>query len=199
MNTAIVILAAGNSSRMGKPKQLLKFNGQTLLDLVINETLKTNFRPVIVVLGAYEEEIKKTQSHAGAIYVVNKDWEDGMSSSISSGLNSALKIDSEIENVIITVADQAYISSQIFEDLVRKHHQVNKNIIASAYLDTAGTPALFNKKYFKELMTLKGTDGAKKIIKRNIDDATTIPFELGRVDIDTQQDYKDLINNINKQ
>jgi len=195
MSTAIVILAAGNSSRMGKPKQLLKFNGHTLLDLVITESLNTKFRPVVVVLGAYETEIKQASTNPEVIYAVNESWQNGMSSSISFGLKTALSIDSQIDNTIITVADQAHISSEIFNELQSKQEQSQKNIVASAYSQTTGTPALFNKKYFKELLALNGANGAKSLIKQHADDTTTIPFEMGNIDIDTETDYNNLINN----
>lgn len=195
MSTAIVILAAGDSSRMGRPKQLLKFNGQTLLNTVIIESLKTIFRPVVVVLGAYAVEIQQASANPDVIYSVNKDWENGMSSSISLGLKVALENNPKIEDVIITVADQAHISWEIFEELRSKQEKSQKNIVASAYAQTTGTPALFNKKYFEELLTLNGAKGAKSLIKQYVEDTTTIPFELGHIDIDTETDYNNLINN----
>lgn len=195
MSTAIVILAAGNSSRMEKPKQLLKFNGQTLLNIVITESLKTKFRPVVVVLGAYAAEIKQTSTNPEVIYSVNKDWKNGMSSSISSGLKTVLGSNPEIENAIITVADQVHISSEIFEALQSKQEQTQKNIVASAYAQTTGAPTLFNKKYFEKLLALNGTIGAKSLIKKYVDDTVTIPFELGNIDIDTETDYNNLIHN----
>jgi len=195
MSTAIVILAAGSSSRMGKPKQLLDFNGQTLLNIVIRESLKTKFRPVVVVLGAYAAEIKQASTNQEVIYSFNEDWENGMSSSISFGLKVALENNPKIENVILTVADQVHISSDIFEELQSKQEQSKKNIVASAYSQTTGTPTLFNKKYFDNLLVLSGSNGAKSLIKQYVDDTTTIPFELGNIDIDTETDYNNLINN----
>lgn len=194
MSTAIIILAAGNSSRMGQPKQLLRFNGHTLLDNVINESLKTKFRPVVVVLGAYAAAIKQASANKDVVYAINKDWESGMSSSISFGLKTALNIDAEIENAIITVADQVHISSEILEELHRKQQLTKKNILAAAYSQTTGTPALFNKRYFGELLTLTGKNGAGRLIKQYIDDTATIPFELGKFDIDTETDYNNLIS-----
>jgi len=195
MNTAIVILAAGNSSRMGKPKQLLKFNGQTLLNIVITESLKTKFRPVVVVLGAYAAEIKQTSTNPEVIYSFNQDWENGMSSSISLGLKVVMENNPKIENVILTVADQVHISSEILEALQSKQEHSQKNIVASAYSQTTGTPTLFNKKYFDNLLVLRGSNGAKSLIKQYPDDTVTIPFELGNIDIDTETDYNNLIHN----
>ena len=193
MSTAIIILAAGNSSRMGKPKQLLSYNGQTLLNIVISESVKTNFNPIVVVLGAHAKEIAQSAINPGVVYAVNEGWENGMSSSISFGLKTALNINYEIENAIFTVADQVHISAEIIEQLDHVHQTEEKNIVTSAYAQTTGTPTLFNKKYFEELLNLTGETGAKSLIKENTDDTATIPFELGKVDIDTETDYKNLI------
>ncbi|WP_316826211.1 nucleotidyltransferase family protein [Pedobacter miscanthi] len=195
MHTAIIILAAGNSSRLGKPKQLLTYNGFTLLDIVIKEALKTTFRPVIVVLGAYAAEIIKSSHHPEITYVNNQEWEKGMSSSIATGLKTALILNLEIENAIIAVADQVHISSEIFETLVQTKQKSHKNIVTCAYAQTLGTPVLFNKNYFEELLKLNGQSGAKSLIQKHIDDAVSIHFEMGKIDIDTEKDYNNLINN----
>ncbi|WP_316803714.1 nucleotidyltransferase family protein [Pedobacter nototheniae] len=194
MNTAIIILAAGNSSRMGKPKQLLKFNGQTLLELVTNQALKTSCRPIIVVLGAYADEIRKQHHHLEVIYVFNEDWEKGMSSSIAKGVTKTLENDILTENVIITVADQVYIDSTVLEKLVVKHQSNGKSIVTCTYAQTTGTPTLFNKKHFEELLNLDGQSGAKTIIKNHPEDLATVNFEAGAIDIDTETDYNKIIN-----
>lgn len=194
MDTAIIILAAGNSSRMGRPKQLLTLNGQTFLAIVTNEALKTDFRPVIIVVGANAEEISQQHPNPKVIYARNEHWQNGMSSSISTGLAAVLNDAPDIENVIIAVADQVHISSDVFEALNKKK-QSNHHIVACDYQQTIGTPTLFNKKYFGELLNLKGPKGARGLIEQNIDDTITVPFELGSIDIDTETDYNHLINN----
>lgn len=195
MSSAIIILAAGNSSRLGKPKQLLTYQGQTLIDITIAASVKTEFHPIVVVLGAYAEEIKQRSAGAEVFYAVNERWENGMSSSISFGLQTALAIEPKIENAIFTVADQVHIKAEIFEQLNTVHQSTLKNIITCAYAETTGTPALFNKKYFKELLNLTGETGAKNLLKTHGDDTVNIPFELGKIDIDTEADYNNLINN----
>lgn len=195
MQTAIIILAAGNSSRLGKPKQLLTYNGHTLLDIVIAESLKTKFYPIIVVLGAYAEDIQQQSVNNNVVYAINQNWEDGMSSSIAFGLKTALNLYPDIENVILTVADQVHLSSVILEELNHKQQLTGKNIATAAYAQTTGTPSLFNKKYFEDLLNLNGQNGAKALIKHYIDDVVSVPFELGKVDIDTETDYNNLINN----
>ena len=194
MDTAIIILAAGNSSRMGKPKQLLPYHGKTLLDIAISAALDTTFRPVVVVLGAYAKEILEIPGDPGVIYAENQNWEQGMSSSIAFGLRKLLAENPSVENAIFTVADQVHISGSILRELHAKHQAVQQNIITCSYGQTTGTPALFNKKYFEELCNLNGPNGAKALIKQYIDDVASIPFEKGEIDIDTEKDYNNLIN-----
>ena len=193
METAVIILAAGNSSRLGSPKQLLHYQGKTLLEIISFEALKTDCKPIIVVLGAYAKEIMLKHNHSDIMYIVNKSWEKGMSSSIAKGLSALLNLQKEIENVIIAVSDQVFIKGEIFENLVEKQISSKKGIISSTYAKTTGTPTLFNKKYFEQLLSLSGTKGARKIVSENMNDTATIPFEMGYVDIDTMNDYNNLI------
>ena len=104
------------------------------------------------------------------------------------------KEDPAIENVIIAVSDQAFINSGILEGLLAKKELSGKNIVASSYAQTTGTPVLFNKKYFDQLIALKGNKGAKKILEQYPADTETIPFKQGHIDIDTEKDYNNLIN-----
>jgi len=188
-----MILAAGNSSRMGKPKQLLSYNGKTFLDIAITEALKTNFRPVVIVLGAYAEEIKNHCSNPQVHYCINENWHEGMSSSIKVGLKNI--IDNYTENIIIAVADQVHLTSEILNALKVELSSSNKGIVTASYAGISGTPVLFSRKYFQELLNLAGQSGAKKIIDANVEDSATISFDQGVIDIDTPADYNDLINN----
>jgi len=193
MRTGIIILAAGNSSRLGKPKQLLPFKGKTLLEHTYSAAVDANLSPVMIVLGAFPDEILDAHQHLNAQFYINENWTKGMSASISSGICQMLQTNPEVEQVILSVADQPFISAQIFSKLIEKQRATQKNIISSTYSDTAGSPTLFNKKYFEALMQLEGRTGAKNIIEQFADDAETISFELGYVDVDTEKDYKNLI------
>ncbi len=194
MKTGIIILAAGSSSRLGRPKQLLNYKGKTLLQTVINEALETNCQPVIVVLGAHAKEITALHQYNEINMVINENWETGMASSIITGLSTIIKDNSEVESIIIAVADQVFIKKSNFNNLIEKQKETGKNIIASTYAETMGTPVLFKKDYFEALLSLKGAEGAKKILKQYHQDVETVVFEHGGIDIDTETDYDNLIS-----
>src|SRR6476661_3693752 len=154
-NTAIIILAAGSSSRFGNTKQLLHFNGRTLLQHAIQEATEARAEPIVVVTGANADEILKKIKSEKIEIVFNKDWEQGMASGIVSGLKKAITLNNTIEKAIIAVCDQPFISSSLFQQLYQKQNESAKHIVACTYADTIGTPALFTQNYFDVLMRLK--------------------------------------------
>jgi molybdenum cofactor cytidylyltransferase len=190
----IIILAAGASSRMEQPKQLLAYHRESILSHTIAEAQKS-LMPVIVVLGANAQVIKAEIKNVEVEIVVNEDWKSGMSSSIKAGLQKALANFEEMQNCILAVCDQPYISSILFQQLVDKKKQSGKEIVASSYAGTLGTPCLFHKKYFDELLNLKGDHGAKQILHKNRNEVTSVDFEKGKIDVDTKKDYEELLKN----
>jgi molybdenum cofactor cytidylyltransferase len=189
----IIILAAGSSSRMGSPKQLLVYQGKSLIRHVADESVKAAGKNVIVVLGAESERIESQLKEAKVHTVLNTGWEKGMSSSIRAGLLALQAINDSLDGTILAVCDQPFVSSALFETLMSLKDSNDKGIIACAYGDTDGTPALFDKKYFEELERLKETEGAKKLLITYNEDLLTIPFPGGVTDIDTEQDYTSLM------
>jgi molybdenum cofactor cytidylyltransferase len=190
--TGIIILAAGNSSRLGRPKQLLPYRGKTLLTHITTEALNASLYPVMVVTGAFQMEIRDSLLEQAIEIAHNPDWEKGMASGIVAGLSKILSLYPDIEAVIIAVCDQPYISADLFRQLTEKHEGSGKAIIASAYSGTAGTPVLFDSKYFRELLTLSGGEGAKQLLQRYRDDVLTVPFPQGEIDIDKEEDVHKL-------
>lgn len=188
----IVILAAGNSSRLGRPKQLLEYKESTLLKNTISEALKVSNSFIIVVTGANQENVEKELNSSQITISFNADWENGMASSIVKGLNELLLLNPDCEQCIFSVCDQPFVTSLIFENLIKEYKKTKKGIVASAYSETLGIPVLFNKKYFKELLELNGQEGAKKLINKYKNDVASVPFEKGNIDIDTEEDYKKL-------
>jgi len=193
-NTAIVILAAGSSSRFGSAKQLLHFNNKTLLQHVIDEAIDSGAEPVIVVTGANADEVEKEIKNKKVEFVFNKSWKEGMASSIVAGVKKAITLINDIEKIIITVSDQPFVSSTLFKQLYQTQEKNVQQIVACSYANTIGTPVLFTQNYFDALMSLQGEEGAKKILKANNSDVTTIDFPQGAIDIDTQKDYDELLD-----
>lgn len=188
----IIILAAGASSRMQQPKQLLPFGNEFLLTHTIKEAQKSTL-PVIVVLGANANEIEQEIKNLEVEIVTNNNWEKGLSSSIKAGLKKAIANFKEIKNCILAVCDQPFISSLLFLELLDEKDRSGKNIVASAYADTLGTPSLFDKKYFPELLQMEGDHGAKTLLKKYASDVASVKFEKGRFDVDTKKDYEEFL------
>lgn len=188
----IVILAGGASTRLGKPKQLLQYHGKTLLNHAVNEAIKAKADAVVVILGKnadlFTGEIDKEEVRV----VINKDWEEGMASSVRLGLDTLLKSKPYMDAVIFMVCDQPHISSSVLNNLITAQQRTTKQIVTCNYGESIGPPALFHKKYFRELAKLKGDVGAKNIIQQNMNDVATILFREGKIDIDTEEDYEAL-------
>ncbi|MFQ6601433.1 NTP transferase domain-containing protein [Flavobacterium sp. C3NV] len=192
--TGIVVLAAGSSSRLGQPKQLLLYKNTSLLKNTISQASQVPNTAIIVVTGSNHELIEKEITDPEIKTIFNPDWELGMSSSIATGLKELLRLNPDIQKCIFTVCDQPFITTIVFENLIKEHQKTVKGIAACEYAATLGTPVLFHKKYFTELLQLKGQEGAKKIINRFLEDTIAVPFEKGNVDIDTIEDYNELIS-----
>ena len=190
--TGIILLAAGASTRLGKPKQNLFYQGQTLLQHAIQAALETKLKPVILVLGAHADTINPGIEILDLHLIINPDWAEGMGSSIRIGLTELLKTQPAIKQVILMVCDQPFVSADLLMQLVEAKGNNAEAIVASAYKNTVGTPVLFPRKYFPELLTLNGQVGAKKLLFRHQDFVIPIPFPEGDFDIDTMQDYEAL-------
>lgn len=189
--TGLIILAAGSSSRLGKPKQNLVFQGNTLLQRTVKSALAADCQQVLVILGANSAVIEPTIKNEPILITHNPDWEEGMASSIRYGLIALLKNHPNMQAVILMLCDQPFADTSIINQLIQAAAN-NKHLVASAYNGTIGPPALFNKTHFNELLTLKGNEGAKKLLLKYADEVHTVPFPLGMIDIDTIGDYERL-------
>lgn len=189
--TAIIILAAGNSSRLGKPKQLLVYQGQPLIQHITDEANNAKLDPVMIVTGANALKVSTAVTGHSAELVYNEHWQEGMGTGIAAGI-SKLQSNAEVKNVIIAVCDQPFISAELFQRLIEKSAETGKGIIACAYANTIGTPVLFAKPYFDALEQLDGPGGAKKLLALYQEDVATISFPEGSIDIDTEEDYQNL-------
>lgn len=189
----LIILAAGASTRMGTPKQLLRYGQQSLIRHVVEIAIASVCHPVIVVLGAYAEciqpEIEPLQIHP----VANPDWPQGMSTSIRVGLETLNTLNPNAESVVLMLCDQPFVCPQLINQLVAEYQTSLKPIVASEYAANLGVPALFSRSLFPQLLTLTGVSGAKQLIKKYAQDVLAVPFPNGFIDLDTPEDYQQLL------
>ena len=192
MNVGAVILAAGSSSRMGRPKQTLQFQGMSLLKRATLATLDATCRPVVVVTGANAELSRRELDQLDVREAFNPDWETGMGSSVRVGIECLISIDAGVAAAVLLLCDQPHVTASVVSSLLEAHHTTGKPVIASAYGESFGVPALFSRTLFAELTQLAGLSGAKEIIKKHASETHFLPFPEGVVDVDTPDDFSSL-------
>ncbi|MEP6727588.1 MAG: nucleotidyltransferase family protein [Bacteroidota bacterium] len=188
----IIILAAGSSSRLGTPKQLLPYNQNTLIQHSIEVALASSAGRVIVVLGPNAEAMRPGIVNDKLGFIINEQWQEGIASSIRCGLLYLLNQLPAPQNVLFMVCDQPFINTDLLDKLITLQEQTGHAIVASKYAETKGIPAIFGKELFPELLELKGDMGAKKLIAQQKDRISTVSFPPGNIDIDTETDYRHL-------
>jgi molybdenum cofactor cytidylyltransferase len=192
MAIGVIILAAGGSSRMGRPKQLLPYRGDSLIRFAAKAALESVCDRVVVVIGSQADEIRRELDDLSLSVVENQSWQKGMSSSIHAGLQHLLSGD-HVESVVIMLCDQPFVTADVLNELVNTHRETSKPIVASTYGTTRGVPALFSRELFAELTSLTADQGARRIIATHPEDVVTITFPQGAVDIDTPHDHERLV------
>ncbi|WP_288425356.1 nucleotidyltransferase family protein [uncultured Spirosoma sp.] len=191
MAIATIILAAGGSSRLGQPKQLIQSNGETLVRRMAQQALALRAGPVVVVLGANQDRIMKELTGLAITTVVNPTWAEGMASSLRTGLRA---LDTEsTEAFLVVLTDQPYVTADLLQQLIDTRQSTGRGIIASRYAEPdgiLGVPALFDNHYRREFLNLTGDTGARKLIQQYASDSTGIHFPLAGIDLDTPADLR---------
>ncbi|MGI9544547.1 MAG: nucleotidyltransferase family protein [Cyclobacteriaceae bacterium] len=190
-NVGLIILAAGASTRMGKPKQLLPFGATTLIGHAIKAGVDSDCEPVVVVLGARSELIKKTIKDNSVNIAVNNSWQEGMGSSLRVGLKRILALQT-VKAVVVMVCDQPSVDSQLLNDIISCFDKWDPTGVACNYGDIVGVPALFGAAMFSELLDISGDKGARALLMKYKDQFKLVSFPEGAMDIDTPNDYKHL-------
>jgi molybdenum cofactor cytidylyltransferase len=189
-NIAILVLAAGKSSRMDGIKQLEKINNKTLLDITL-EKLKSIFSDKIYcVLGANADKIKAEITSKNIQFIENPNYEKGLSSSIVSGIEYFKKEALNFEGIYILLADQPGIETAYLESLLLLFQEHKDTIIASKYGNKLGVPAIFPKKYFPELLLIRGDKGAKEFLNERKSEVINPELSTNFFDIDTKEDLE---------
>lgn len=186
----VILLAAGSSSRLGTPKQLLQFEGKSLLQNAIDAALKSSASELIVVLGAQADQLRDEIQDPAVHVVYNEAWQEGMASSIRTGINAFVGRHPDADAVILMVCDQPHVSSDLLNEMIAVYKQTAKPIVACGYDNTYGPPTLFHSGLFHELLELKGDKGARMIVAEHSGSVEIVPFPNGEVDVDTEADYE---------
>lgn len=192
LNVAVVILAAGASTRMGVPKQLLPWGNESLLNHVIH-TAAILSQEVHVILGANSKMIQAALPSDGHIHChTNPNWESGLGSSIAFALHT-LK-DFKLDGILFLLGDQPFVNGAYLQEMYTTFKANPTSIIVSKFSGKLGVPAIFSSAFFNELSTLNADVGAKQIIKRHTEKVRALEADQYVRDLDTLEDYRDAHN-----
>jgi molybdenum cofactor cytidylyltransferase len=191
MKIGVIVLAAGASQRMGRPKQSLVLeDGRSLLQTTVETALATTLRPVVVVVGANKGEVVPELKGQPVTIIDNSFWEEGMASSVKMGLAGLYITDPKLDGVLILVCDQPYLTPELLDAMVAKYKDSGKKAVACRYQDQWGVPVLIGRELLTELMDLTGEQGAKPMLKKHKEDLAFVKFDKGIIDLDTPMDFE---------
>jgi molybdenum cofactor cytidylyltransferase len=189
---AALVLAAGGSSRLGVPKQLLPWGTTTLLGHVLDRVRELPFDEVFVVIGASGDEILAKVDLGGTTVVENPEWEEGMASSLRVGLDAVLRL-SRADAAAIFLGDQPEIPEEVVTGLLEARHGTKRQAIIPKYRYTWGNPVVVERALWPRLMSLEGDEGAKRLFIAHPEWIHEVWFEQRPPrDVDTQADVDDL-------
>lgn len=186
-NVYALILAAGGSRRMGRTKQLLRWQGRTLLERAMDCACRVLPGRVIVVLGADAELIREAIELDLVETIQNPGWQEGLASSIRRGMQT---LPASSAAVLIMLCDQPLINDAHLIAILDAWRSEPERIVASQYHLSCGVPALFPAAYFDRLQTLNGNKGAKPLLVEFDQNVLKIPFPEAELDIDTPSDFE---------
>jgi molybdenum cofactor cytidylyltransferase len=192
--TAAVVLAAGGSSRLGVPKQLLEWQGVPFVRHIVRTALSAGLDPVVVVTGAYAQEVEDALHGMEVKLAYNPAWQQGQSSSIKAGVRA---LPPEVGSTIFLLSDQPQVGEKLLQELTQGHASSLAHIVAPRVHGRRANPVLFDIDTFSELLQLQGDTGGRSLFKErerfpvhwiDWDDANLL------LDVDTPEDYQRLLN-----
>jgi len=184
-----VILAAGESRRMGSPKLLLPFGETTVLEAVVREVRRAGLSSILVVLGAEQEKVRAALENQPVVFVRNSDFRRGMLSSVQCGLRS---LPATASAAMLFLADQPSLSGSIIRKLLQARESAAQSLIVPVFAGKRGHPLLLSMKYKDEILTLDPAIGLRQLLINHPDDILEVEVEDESVlkDIDTPEDYR---------
>jgi molybdenum cofactor cytidylyltransferase len=186
---AVVVLAAGGSTRVGHPKQLLTFAGTTLLRRAAMTALESSCRPVCVVLGGEAERLEGELADLPVVVTRNAGWETGMASSIRAGVEAVLQENPRADAVVLMLCDQPLVTPALLDALAHEWRTTGRSLVATDYGGEPGVPALFARAWFGDLVRLTGDVGARTILRAHPTEVGLVPFPDAGIDVDSPDDY----------
>jgi molybdenum cofactor cytidylyltransferase len=180
-----IVLAAGASTRFGSAKQLVRVAGRPLLHTAVARAAEVAGSAVSVVLGANAAELTPLLTHTQATIIINRDWREGMGSSIRAGI---ARLPPSCTAVLLMVVDQAAVTGEDLKRLASIWRRQPEYVAAAHYGATTGVPAIFPRPMFSDLQSLRGDVGARQLLRRNPDRVVRVPMERAAIDIDTPED-----------
>jgi len=183
-----IILAAGPSSRMGEPKQLIQIGGRPLVARSVEAALESSAWPIVVVLGANAELIRPSLARFPVLAVENVAWSEGMASSIRVGVAALRQFSRAIDGAIVALCDQPAFSAGVISRLMAAQSQTGRSIAAAHYLGRCGAPALFMREHFDALASLTGEEGARTLLNGDPGRVAAIDMPELAADLDTPAD-----------
>jgi len=191
MPIAAIILAAGASTRMGEPKQLLPVGGQPMVRRVAEAVCAARLAQVVVVVGAHAEAVGQAVAGLPVEMVLNDRWPEGMTASLHAGL-CALR--PEMRAALVVLADQPGLTAELIQALADCYYTTGAPVIAPFHRDQRGRPVLFDRALFPELLAAADNKGRREVIARHWDRMARVEVEDPAIfrDIDTRQDYEEL-------
>ena len=192
----IIVLAAGASTRLGQPKQLVSLAGRPALHVVLSNAVAVAGNAVTVVVGANASQLTYLLSHSPASSVVNKQWEEGMASSLRCGLAA---VPASADAAMVVLGDQVCVTADDLKRLLAAWKDQENVIAAASYAQGVGVPAIFPRAYFGELAELRGDEGARKLLKRKPDRLVRVPMSNAAIDLDTPEDLRALQSKLERE
>ena len=191
-SVGIIILAAGSSTRFGAPKQIFKYQGESLVRRAALAALGCKAGPVIVSVGAEHDAVEKELGDLPITSIFNPRWQSGMSSSLVSALSYLITEHPQLDAVLFLLCDQPHVSSEMLTRLIETYETTKASIVAAEYSYTLGVPALFDRSLFSDLESLSGDEGARSVIKKYADQVRRVPMPEAAFDIDSMTDIENL-------
>lgn len=183
-----VILAAGASTRMGEPKQLLPLGGNPLVLRAVEAALASPAWPVVVVLGAHADKIRPLLARFPVLIAENPAWVEGMASSLRTGISTLQQFSRSLDAALVALCDQPAFSAETINRLLIAQRETARSIVAARYSGRNGAPALFLREHFAALTTLTGEEGARALLNAAPETIATVDLPEMAADLDTPAD-----------